>query len=267
MQLTVILPTKQNDDLHVSLLSQMDEKDELIVFDLPKFPAKRMEEAIKNAKHPVILIINYSLPLLPQGFIQNIKDNCNSNFIYIKGIYDSVVEGYTLGDHSNFKNSDSIWFHKKDYKVRLRDFSSSMDYEHTIRALINIIRHKVYFPKSRRKETHNEDIKSIIVETINESKSKKEIEREDRRKEEQVNISMEKERKKAVEEHKKNKEDKRLMKRSFKRIDNFRKFTVGDKKVYYQPPIQKGLEERTSLPQVDLQSVSIREIKLYDDEE
>lgn len=212
--LTIILPNKQNNDLYLSVLSQLGKNDDLIAFELAKFPVRKIEDAIASAKNGIIIFISPDLPSIPKDFIKDIKDNCKEGYTYIKNTYDDMGEGYAIGDYSNYKKFDCIWFHKKAYrKARLRDFSSQMDYEGVMKTLMKIIRQKIYIPKSRitKKSDTDKSIKDEIQKHLNDVTRQRKKDIEERKKKDKELAKLEMERKKAIDER-------RLMKKTVKRM-------------------------------------------------
>ncbi len=214
LHLSVILPNKQNNDLYISILSQLGKNDDLIAFELAKFPVRKIEDAINSAKNGIIIFISPYLPSIPNNFIKNIKENCKEGFTYIKDTHDDMGEGYTTGDYSNYKKFDCIWFHKRAYrKARLRDFSSQMDYEGVMKTLLKIIRQKIYIPKTRitKKSDTDKSIKNEIQKHLKDVEKQRKMDIEARKKKDKELAKLEQERKRVIEER-------RLMKKAVKRM-------------------------------------------------
>ena len=147
LSVSVVVPVKQNSMLIDSIKKQLSKNDEIHIFDISKYPSKKIQETLGRAKGKIIVFINPSSKIVIDGFIDIIRE-AEVSAIYLRRP-DESCDKFVKGNIKELKRDDCIWFHRSMYRGNLRDFSSHMDYDTVLRTITRPFFNNVRVPAAR----------------------------------------------------------------------------------------------------------------------
>jgi hypothetical protein len=156
IDISVIIPFKNNEELSEQIIKQCRVGDEIIIFNQPKFALRKMDDAIKSAKKDVVLIMNPEMRYIPDNFIDVTRSNYNIGTIYMRGWDDDMDGGFAKCPFKNFAPDDCIWFVNGSYRGSLKDFSSHLDFNTILRTIIRPFSSNLLCPVLRRSTKYKE---------------------------------------------------------------------------------------------------------------
>ena len=265
MNITVILPTKQNFELEHDIRKQIDILDELIIFDSPQYPARKIDDIIRNSMKDVIFIVNPLSIRLSDEFLNTIREY-TENGIHLRQ-YNEPLDCFVQGSYKNFTKHDSIWFIRSMYKGALRGYSGSMNLDTTLRTLVKTFYSNIFVPNVRLNINYEEMMKELKEVDVKKKRTELEEKLEKERKKQILNSNLENERLKAIDDYRKELSKLKYFKKVKKEIipiQIVKPQTV--KPQIVKPQIVKP-KESISIPKlrvIDVESVKIEEIILED---
>ncbi len=200
MNLVVILPTRQNKNLTEKIQSKLGQNDRLIAVDIPKFPARKLDEIIWrdiSGQDYNILIISPLTVDIADDFIEVFKFFVpETENILVRSPLEEFDDFYFTNDAGLLRSSDCILFRKSLYKRQLGDIMPHADYLLILKELVkNVGRGGYYTPlrdqkklqllfeeEERSRKTEEERKKELLLQKLNAIKERRKLREEERNK-------------------------------------------------------------------------------------
>lgn len=170
MNITVLLPNKQNDLLAQKIKSLLGQNDRLLAFDIPKFPARKIDEMIwreiPDLGVLIVLMNPNTIDLEPDFFEAFRMFHTSPTDVLIRSPLEIFEEFYPESNVTTIRPSDCIAFHRSLYKRQLTDISPHADFTVCIKEIIRACGHTKFFIPQRsdlkiQEIQHREEMKII----------------------------------------------------------------------------------------------------------
>lgn len=154
---TIIVPTKQDNNLIDSVKKQASSDDQIIITNLPKHPMMKLDSIIRDAKSNKIILLNALSERLNDGFIDTFKDKYDPHIVYARRHDDPIDRGFTKSAILNLMKDDCICFCSTPFRT-LRDLSPQSQLFDVIKEIIKIKGNNIHIPIIRNESVYSDSM-------------------------------------------------------------------------------------------------------------
>jgi len=170
MKVTILLPTKQSELIFQKLKGLLEPADRVIAFDIPKFPARKLDEMLWKEvpdQNTLVIMMNPHTLDVEADFIEVFRMFHNSpTDVFVRSPLESFDEFYPEKNLNSIRPGDCIAFHRAMYKRQLTDISPHVDFTTCIKEIIRFCGRGTFYTPMRsplkiQEIQHKEEIKII----------------------------------------------------------------------------------------------------------